>query len=96
LKLENDTTIGLLDVLTLKSNCDYASYLHFLDYSQRAVLVRYLNKIPLKSASLCKWNDALNTLFQTSPQKTQEPAKKILMQLLYDADRKMPLAANRL
>lgn len=76
------TEISLLDLLTLQMNCAYLSDLRSLNDGQRALLAHRLERLEAKTEDLWDWNDALEYLTGTSPERTAQAAKERLIALL--------------
>ena len=70
--------------MAYKVQCDYISDLRSLcmESKIRKKLVTIVEKIPVKSATLFEWNDALEYLTDRPSVENREKAKKILIDCL--------------
>lgn len=71
--------MDLLDVLTIRADCDYLSDLKHLNCWQKMRLARELEKVPADAAELKEWNDALKYLTGAQPCANAERAKTALI-----------------
>ena len=75
-------TLPLLEFLQYRAGCAYLSDLKYIDSWQKARLARVLEEIPAEAADLRTWNDALDYLAQTGPERTAEDARARLIAAL--------------
>lgn len=74
--------LSLLDYLGWRMGCVYLSDLHEISNTQKIRLAREIASLPVSSASLHEWNDALEYLVGYPPLPTSEGAKVQLIKAL--------------
>lgn len=74
--------IPLLEVLSMRVNCQFLSDIKYLDELDRRRLAHVLEHIPPDAAALKEWNDALQYLAKRPPEGTAEAARERLIQSL--------------
>lgn len=74
----------MLEIMVYKVQCNYLSDLRYLcmEPETRKRLADIVEEIPVKSATLFEWNDALKYLTHISSAENKEKAKKTLIDYL--------------
>lgn len=75
--------LPLLDLLCLRMGCEFLSDLRFLSPARRRELARELARIPVREEDRAEWNDTLQYLAQSPPEKTAREARDHLVRQLY-------------
>lgn len=74
--------LSLLDYLGWRMGCVYLSDLHGISNAQKICLAREIESLPVSSASLHEWNDALEYLVGYPPSPSSKEAKTQLIRAL--------------